>query len=49
VFVVDTNVLVYAANEDAPAHCRCRQMLEECDAGITGDRHFSSLPVSRAG
>jgi len=29
VFVVDTNVLVYAANEDAPAHRRSRQMLEE--------------------
>lgn len=28
-FVVDTNVLVYAADEDAPAHGRCRDMLEE--------------------
>jgi toxin-antitoxin system PIN domain toxin len=28
VFVVDTNVLVYAANEDDPAHERCRALLE---------------------
>lgn len=28
-FVVDTNVLVYAADEDAPGHARCRQLLEE--------------------
>lgn len=28
-FVVDTNVLVYAADVDAPAHDRCRQRLEE--------------------
>jgi toxin-antitoxin system PIN domain toxin len=28
VFVVDTNVLVYAADEDAPAHTRCRALLE---------------------
>jgi hypothetical protein len=27
-FVVDTNVLVYAADEDASAHPRCRQALE---------------------
>ncbi|MEX5213625.1 MAG: PIN domain-containing protein [Nitrospiraceae bacterium] len=27
-FVVDTNVLVYAADEDAPAHARCRELLE---------------------
>jgi toxin-antitoxin system PIN domain toxin len=29
VFVVDTNVLVYAADVDAPAHARCRELLEE--------------------
>jgi toxin-antitoxin system PIN domain toxin len=29
VFVVDTNVLVYAADEDAQAHRRCRDMLDE--------------------
>ena len=28
-FVVDTNVLVYASDVDAPAHGRCRQLLEE--------------------
>lgn len=28
-FVVDTNVLVYAADGDAPAHARCRAALEE--------------------
>jgi toxin-antitoxin system PIN domain toxin len=28
VFAVDTNVLVYAANEDSPAHARCREALE---------------------
>jgi len=27
-FVVDTNVLVYAANADAPEHARCRELLE---------------------
>jgi len=27
VFVVDTNVLVYAADRDAPAHERCRERL----------------------
>jgi toxin-antitoxin system PIN domain toxin len=29
VFVVDTNVLVYGADEDSPAHERCRSLLEE--------------------
>lgn len=28
-FVVDTNVLVYAADSDSPAHARCREWLEE--------------------
>lgn len=28
-FVVDTNVLVYAANQDALEHARCRALLEE--------------------
>ncbi|HUH11508.1 MAG TPA: TA system VapC family ribonuclease toxin [Longimicrobiales bacterium] len=27
-FVVDTNVLIYAANEDAPEHARCRELVE---------------------
>lgn len=27
-FVVDTNVLIYAADEDAPAHGVCRELLE---------------------
>lgn len=27
-FVVDTNVLMYAADEDAPAHGVCRELLE---------------------
>jgi len=27
VFVVDTNVLVYAADQDSPAHERCRSLL----------------------
>jgi toxin-antitoxin system PIN domain toxin len=27
-FVVDTNVLVYAADESAPEHARCRTLLE---------------------
>jgi toxin-antitoxin system PIN domain toxin len=27
-FVVDTNVLVYAADENAPEHARCRALLE---------------------
>jgi uncharacterized protein len=29
VFVVDTNVLIYAADEDAPAHLQCRERLEK--------------------
>lgn len=28
-FVVDTNVLVYAADEDSPVHVHCRDLLEE--------------------
>jgi toxin-antitoxin system PIN domain toxin len=28
VFVVDTNVLVYAADEDAPVHAECRRALD---------------------
>jgi toxin-antitoxin system PIN domain toxin len=27
-FVADTNVLVYAANADAPEHTRCRELVE---------------------
>jgi hypothetical protein len=29
VFVVDTNVLVYAADQDSPFHARCRTLLED--------------------
>jgi toxin-antitoxin system PIN domain toxin len=29
VFVVDTNILVYAADEDSPFHARCFEVLEE--------------------
>ena len=28
-FVVDTNILVYAADEDSPFHARCLEVLEE--------------------
>jgi toxin-antitoxin system PIN domain toxin len=28
VFVVDTNVLVYAADEDSPAHTQCHELLD---------------------
>lgn len=27
-FVVDTNILVYAADEDSPFHARCRELVE---------------------
>lgn len=27
-FVVDTNILVYAANRNAPEHVRCRELIE---------------------
>ena len=27
-FVVDTNVLIYASDEDSPFHSRCRELLE---------------------
>lgn len=32
-FVADTNVLVYAANADAPEHERCRALVEEWRRG----------------
>jgi toxin-antitoxin system PIN domain toxin len=32
-FVVDTNVLIYAANEDSPFHARCRSLLDRWRAG----------------
>ncbi len=28
-FVVDTNILVYAADEDSPFHRRCRELVDE--------------------
>ena len=34
-FVVDTNVLVFAANRDAPEHARCRARLEEWRSGAS--------------
>jgi len=30
VFVLDTNILVYAANLDSPFHERCRRLLDDC-------------------
>jgi toxin-antitoxin system PIN domain toxin len=33
VFVVDTNVLIYAADTSAPEHERCRTLLEQWRAG----------------
>lgn len=33
-YVVDTNVLVYAANADAPEHGRCRQLVEGWRRGV---------------
>ncbi len=32
-FVVDTNVLVYASDEHAPEHTRCRALIEQWRAG----------------
>lgn len=32
-FVIDTNVLVYAANAADPAHARCQKLVEETRAG----------------
>jgi toxin-antitoxin system PIN domain toxin len=32
-FVVDTNVLVYAADQSAPEYARCRALLERCRRG----------------
>jgi toxin-antitoxin system PIN domain toxin len=29
-FVVDTNVLVYAADQSVPEHARCRALIEQC-------------------
>lgn len=34
-FVVDTNILVYAANRDAPEHGRCRELTESWRTGRT--------------
>ena len=27
-FVVDTNILIYAADRDSPEHARCRELLD---------------------
>lgn len=32
-FVVDTNILLYAVNTDCAEHERCREFLEQCRAG----------------
>jgi hypothetical protein len=32
-FVIDTNILIYAANQDMEFHDRCRQTVEQCRAG----------------
>lgn len=32
-FVVDTNILIYAANVGAPEHARCRELLEGLRSG----------------
>ncbi|HUE96559.1 MAG TPA: TA system VapC family ribonuclease toxin [Longimicrobiaceae bacterium] len=42
-FVVDTNVLVYAANADAPEHGRCRALLEGWRAGR--DRWYTTWAI----
>lgn len=42
-FVVDTNVLVYAANADAPEHSRCRALLEGWRAGR--DRWYTTWAI----
>lgn len=34
-FVVDTNILVYAADEDSPFHKRCRERMEEWRSQIS--------------
>jgi len=34
-FVVDTNILIYGADKDAPEHDRCRRFLESCRAQTT--------------
>lgn len=34
-FVVDTNVLIYGVNKDAPDHIRCRELLESLRAQTT--------------
>ncbi|MEX2284645.1 MAG: TA system VapC family ribonuclease toxin [Gemmatimonadota bacterium] len=31
--LVDTNVLIYAANQDAPEHLRCRELVEQWRVG----------------
>lgn len=42
-FVVDTNVLVYAANADAPEHERCRTRMDEWRAGR--DRWYTTWAI----
>lgn len=35
-FVVDTNILIYAANADCEEHVACRELLEKWRAGAVG-------------
>ncbi len=34
-FVVDTHLLVYAANEDSPFHPRCRELVSDLRTNAT--------------
>jgi uncharacterized protein len=43
VFVVDTNILVYAADEDAPEHQRCRELLLEWRAQVAA--WYTTWPI----
>lgn len=42
-FVVDTNVLVYAADQDAAAHARCRELLHGWRAGAAA--WYTTWPI----
>ncbi len=42
-FVVDTNVLVYAANEDSPFHPRCRGLVSDLRTNATS--WFITWPI----
>jgi uncharacterized protein len=42
-FVVDTNVLIYAANADAPEHARCRALVEGWRTG--SEPWYTTWPI----